>query len=215
MKIKISILILLTNSGFLKFPFILEKKIIFFKVNLHKHYLSFEICFWVASLLEGLVCSQQRPKGAAKPLTFFQFLFLLFAALRWGIRLALARWGRGRQLDALLKISHKSFSPTSWPVFSPTFSAPFSTSFSAAFVASFFAVFPVNFATIFPNTSPNPAPIIPLCQDLFLFFQFPFLVFITTVREMSMSFKFTSRSSSSVNQKVTSVIVFVLILLHK
>ena len=121
---------LLTYSGFLKFPFILEKKIIFFKVNLHKHYLSLEICFCL-ELQEGM---KQRPKGAALPQASSQFLFLLFLgddlrllpwALRWGIRLA------------LLKIYHKFFSPTSWPVFSPTFSAPFSTSFSAAFVASF------------------------------------------------------------------------------
>ena len=130
--------------------------------------------FLVASLLEGLVCSQQ--------LTFFpiSFPFVCGASAR------IARWGRGRQLDALLKI-FINFSPTSWPVFSPTFSAPFSTSFSAAFVASFFAVLPVNFAAIFPNTSPNPSPTrsrrpqppkeqFPLCQDLFLFFQFPFLV---------------------------------------
>ena len=194
----------MTNSGFLKFPFILEKKIRFFKVNLHKHYLFFEICFWVASLLEGLVCSQQRPKGAAKPLAISQFLFLLFAALR----LALARWGRGRQLDALLKIFHKSFHQQVGQFFPQLFQLLFQQVFRLLLLQVFLQFFllicddfPKYIAKSLTNKRSLRRSNFPLCQDLFLFFQFPFLVFITTVREMSMSFKFTSRSSSSVNKK--------------
>ena len=57
-KIIIGILIPFDIFGFSKISVHFRKEDNIFKVNLHKHYLSFEICF----CLERLVCSQPRPK---------------------------------------------------------------------------------------------------------------------------------------------------------